>query len=243
MFVSFGVVELNIALLEIYAVIRGSKSCTYYYGKNKPVNKETVMTETTSKSGTHQVNMVKLFVSLPRVIGLLIVASILITVTNLRLDALASSNEGQAWRQGFVSVKDRTKQLECLARNIYWESANQPFEGKVGVAQVTMNRVEDGRFGKDVCGVVYQKNVVYEKVICQFSWYCEPTHKVRPVHPALWDESMEVAKKVLLEGFRLPSLKEALYFHADYVNPAWPNMIRVATFGNHIFYKKKESRQ
>ena len=104
MFVSFGVVELNIALLEIYAVIRGSKSCTYYYGKNKPVNKETVMTETTSKSGTHQVNMVKLFVSLPRVIGLLIVASILITVTNLRLDALASSNEGQAWRQGFGSV-------------------------------------------------------------------------------------------------------------------------------------------
>ena len=123
------------------------------------------MTETTSKSGTHQVNMVKLFVSLPRVIGLLIVASILITVTNLRLDALASSNEGQAWRQGFVSVNDRTKQLECLARNIYWESANQPFEGKVGVAQVTMTRVEDGRFGKDVCGVVYQKNVVYEKVI------------------------------------------------------------------------------
>jgi len=198
------------------------------------------MTATISKSKTHQVGMVKLFVSLPRVIGLMIVASILITVTNLRLDALASNNEATAWRQGFVSTADRTQQLECLARNIYWEAANQPFEGKVGVAQVTMNRVEDGRFGKGVCGVVYQKNIVYEKVVCQFSWYCEPTHKIKPVHPALYEESMEVAKKVLLEGFRLPSLKEALYFHADYVTPGWGNMQYLAKFGNHLFYKKKE---
>ena len=231
---------LNIALLEMCAVIRGRRSCTYYYGKNKPVNKEEVMTATVSKSRTHQVGMVKLLVSLPRVIGLMIVASILITVTNLRLDALASDNEAASWRQGFVSTADRSKQLECLARNIYWEAASEPFEGKVGVAQVTINRVEDGRFGKDVCGVVYQKNVVYEKVVCQFSWYCEPHHKVRPIHPALWDESMEVAKKVLLEGFRLPSLKEALYFHADYVNPGWPNMQYVGKFGAHRFYKKKE---
>jgi spore germination cell wall hydrolase CwlJ-like protein len=200
------------------------------------------MTATISKSKTHQVGMVKLFVSLPRVIGLMIVASILITVTNLRLDALASNNEAAAWRQGFVSTADRTQQLECLARNIYWEAANQPFEGKVGVAQVTMNRVEDGRFGKGVCGVVYAKNVVYEKVVCQFSWYCEPTHKIKPVHPALYEESMEVAKKVLLEGFRLPSLKEALYFHADYVKPGWSNMDYLAKFGNHLFYKKKESK-
>jgi spore germination cell wall hydrolase CwlJ-like protein len=58
----------------------------------------------------------------------------------------------------------------------------------------------------------------------------------------MWEESMEVAKKVLLEGFRLPSLKDALYFHADYVNPRWSNMIKLNQIGNHIFYKKKESR-
>lgn len=205
----------------------------------KPVNKEEVMTATISKSRTHQVDMVKLFLSLPRVIGLMIVLSILITVTNLRLDALASDNEAASWRQGFVSTADRTRQLECLARNIYWEAASEPFEGKVGVAQVTINRVEDGRFGKDICGVVYAKNVIYERVVCQFSWYCEPTHKIKPVHPALWDESMEVAKKVLLEGFRLPSLKEALYFHADYVNPGWGNKEKIAQIGTHIFYKKR----
>lgn len=200
------------------------------------------MTETTSMSGTHQVGMVKLLASLPRVIGLIIVAAILITVTTMRLDALASDNEGLAARQGFISTADRTKQLECLARNIYWEAANQPFEGKVGVAQVTMNRVESGKFADTVCGVVYQKNVIYEKVICQFSWYCEGNHKLKPIHPALWNESMEVAKKVLLENFRLPSLKDAMYFHADHVNPAWPNMEVIGKFGNHVFYKKKGNR-
>ena len=196
------------------------------------------MTETTSKSRTHQVDMVKLFVSLPRVIGLLIVASILITVTNLRLDALASDNEAASWRQGFVSTADRSKQLECLARNIYWEAASEPFEGKVGVAQVTINRVEDGRFGKDVCGVVYQKNIVYDRVVCQFSWFCDGSSKIRPIYPAHWKESEEVAKKVLLEGFRLPSLKNALYFHADYVKPQWGKP-QVAKFGRHIFYADK----
>jgi spore germination cell wall hydrolase CwlJ-like protein len=46
---------------------------------------------------------------------------------------------------------------------------------------------------------------------------------------------MEAAKKVLLEGFRLPSIKNALYYHADYVNPGWRKE-RVAKIGKHIFY-------
>jgi spore germination cell wall hydrolase CwlJ-like protein len=147
-----------------------------------------------------------------------------------------------AFRQGFVSAEDRTRQLKCMTQNIYWEAANEPFEGKVAVAQVTMNRVADGRFAKDVCGVVYQKNVFYDRVVCQFSWYCEGTHRVRPVHPALWQESEEVAKKVLLEGFRLPSMKEALYYHADYVNPQWGKP-RIDKIGRHIFYREREGRR
>jgi spore germination cell wall hydrolase CwlJ-like protein len=99
-----------------------------------------------------------------------------------------------------------------------------------------MNRLESGRFAKDVCGVVYQKNVVYDRVICQFSWFCENNHKVRPVHPALFKESEEVAKKVLLENFRLPSMKDALYYHADYVSPGWKKP-KIGKIGAHIFYK------
>jgi spore germination cell wall hydrolase CwlJ-like protein len=51
----------------------------------------------------------------------------------------------------------------------------------------------------------------------------------------VYTESMEVAKKVLLEGFRLPSIKDALYFHGDYINPKWGKQ-PVAKIGRHIFY-------
>jgi spore germination cell wall hydrolase CwlJ-like protein len=166
----------------------------------------------------------------------LAVAVAVIIVTDSKLDALRASNE--VARQGFISAADRAKQLDCLTRNIYWESATEPFEGKVAVAQVTINRVESGRFAPDICGVVYQKNVVYDKVICQFSWFCDGSSKIKPIYPAHWKEAEEVAKKVLLEGFRLPSMKNALYFHADYVKPQWGKP-QVGKIGRHIFYADK----
>ena len=171
-----------------------------------------------------------------KTVGFIAVIAALVTVCTAKLNHLAANQD--SWRQGFVSAEDRTRQLECLANNIYWEAASEPFEGKVAVAQVTMNRVESGRFADSVCGVVYQKNVIYEKVVCQFSWYCEGAHRVKPVHPPLWKESQEVAKKVLLEGFRLPSLKDALYFHATHVNPSWGKPM-LQKIGQHIFYGEK----
>lgn len=134
-----------------------------------------------------------------------------------------------------VTAEVRQKQLDCLANNIYHEAGYEPFEGKVAVAQVTMNRAESGKFPSDICRVVYQKNVVYEKVFCQFSWYCESPTSRKPINRAVYTESMEVAKKVLLEGFRLPNLNHALYFHGDYINPGW-NKKPIAKIGRHVFY-------
>jgi len=130
------------------------------------------------------------------------------------------------------------KTLNCLALNIYREGANEPFESKVGIAQVTLNRVNHHAFPKDICSVVYQKNIIMEKVICQFSWYCDNNIKIKPIHKEAFDESMAVAKKVLLEGFRLDILKYSLYYHAVYINPNWPYK-RVAKIGNHIFYNQR----
>jgi spore germination cell wall hydrolase CwlJ-like protein len=134
-----------------------------------------------------------------------------------------------------ITADMRQKQLDCLARNIYHEAGGEPFEGKVAVAQVTINRAESGDFPSDICQVVYQKNIVYEKVLCQFSWYCNTASLKKPMNGPMYTESMEVAKKVLLEGFRLPDLKKALYFHGDYVRPGW-NKKPVAKIGRHIFY-------
>jgi spore germination cell wall hydrolase CwlJ-like protein len=135
-----------------------------------------------------------------------------------------------------VTAELRERQLACLAKNIYYEAGHEPFEGKVAVAQVTLNRTKSGQFPEDVCQTIYQKNVVYSKVICQFSWACDRETGVRPINKAAYNESMEVAKKVLLEGFRLPSLTNALYYHADYINPGW-NRQKIAHIGRHIFYR------
>jgi spore germination cell wall hydrolase CwlJ-like protein len=135
-----------------------------------------------------------------------------------------------------ITTDQRIKELDCLARNIYFESASEPFEGKVAVAQVTLNRVQSGQFASSICGVVYQKNVFYEKIVCQFSWYCSSPSTLKVRSPALYEESMAVAKKVLLENFRLDGLKTAMYYHADYVNPGWKKR-KLTKIGRHIFYE------
>lgn len=135
-----------------------------------------------------------------------------------------------------ITTEVRERQLACLAKNIYYEAGNQPFEGKVAVAQVTINRTESGLYPSDICKTIYQKNIVYEKVLCQFSWVCDRDTTVKAVNKANFKEAEEVAKKVLLEGFRLPSLKDAMYFHGDYINPGWKRE-RITKIGNHIFYK------
>jgi spore germination cell wall hydrolase CwlJ-like protein len=181
--------------------------------------------------------MIKFIKILFVLLGLLLVGFIGYTAVMYKLDP----NKQLVMSKNGITAEVRNKQLECLAKNIYYEAGNQPFEGKAAVAQVTINRAESGKFPSDICQVVYQKNVVYEKVLCQFSWYCEtPAHR-KPVNPAAYNESMAVAKKVLLEGFRLDGLKNAVYYHADYVSPRWGKE-KIATIGRHIFYSDNKAK-
>ncbi len=172
-------------------------------------------------------------------LGLVAVIFLVQSVTQKKFAVLKES--AGVYNSDIVSIKTREKQLDCLAINIYREAGYEPFEGKVAVAQVTMNRVASGKFGNDVCGVVYQKSVIMEKVVCQFSWACDQVHRNRPVNKEAYNESYEVAKKVLLEGFRLSVLKDALYYHATYVNPKW-QLEKIGKIGQHIFYKQKETK-
>jgi spore germination cell wall hydrolase CwlJ-like protein len=162
----------------------------------------------------------------------------LYSLTQYKFTELNSISENEL----IVTLKERERQLDCLAINVYREAGNQPFEGKVGVAQVTMNRVVHPDFPDDVCLVVFQRNKTMEKVVCQFSWYCDRTHRNRAINQKAYEESYQVAKKVLLENFKLDSLNEALYFHADYVNPQWRHLQRVTKIGQHIFYKPRENK-
>jgi spore germination cell wall hydrolase CwlJ-like protein len=132
-------------------------------------------------------------------------------------------------------------QLECMALNIYFESALEPREGKIAIGQVVLNRVEHSDYPNTVCEVVKQgihyNNGLPVKNKCQFSWYCDGLED-EPWKGHRWYESYDIAHK-LLSGYPFYDFAEgSLFYHARYVKPWWAKHYeRVATIGQHIFYR------
>ena len=119
--------------------------------------------------------------------------------------------------QEVVVERDKTvdkKELDCMASNIYFEASTQERIGKIGVAQVTMNRVRCPEFPNSVCEVVYQgpKNKK-NKRLCQFSWYCDGKPDIIR-NKSVWRECVYVAKYVILGG--VPDITyNSTHYHAD----------------------------
>ena len=129
-------------------------------------------------------------------------------------------------------TKDARNQVDCLAENIYHEAGYESEEGKVAVALVTLNRTQDPRFPKDICGVVKQKTVG----TCQFSWFCMAVNTNKK--SVVYDKALDVALHVYANYENLEDItKGALYYHADYVNPRW-KLQKTTVIGRHIFYKE-----
>ena len=130
---------------------------------------------------------------------------------------------------------DRFEEMYCLAKNIYFESRNQPKIGKIAVAQVTLNRVKSDKFPNTVCEVVYQGGERRNR--CQFSWYCDGK-KDEPTNGPAWDDSVYLALLVYGDGF-LDVTEGALWYHANYIKqPDWARSKTITVkINEHIFYK------
>ena len=92
----------------------------------------------------------------------------------------------------YVVSEAYNKQVACMAKNIYYEAAKEPHEGKLAVAQVTMNRANNKDYPSDFCGVVYQKT----NGTCQFSWVCE--NKPEPNTKSLKSKPFPSKKSMIL---------------------------------------------
>ena len=136
-------------------------------------------------------------------------------------------------------------QLECMAKNIYFEAAIESTAGKLAVAQVTLNRVNSDRFPNTICGVVKQgrhhPNGFPVRDRCQFSWYCDGKHDV-PYPGQLWKKSQDIAKFMLTSGYEVDITDGALNYHADYIpNPRWAKETnKTVKIDRHIFYAQKD---
>ena len=135
-----------------------------------------------------------------------------------------------------ASPKNSSKSdLYWMAMNIYYEAGSEPLIGKIAVGAVTLNRLHDIRFPKNIRDVVTEPQ--------QFSWYNTKIANTPPTNNKRWKESYEVAKMLLTKtvGTDIIKLLEgATHFHAIDIKPSWVGKVtKVATIEGHVFYRMK----
>ena len=133
-------------------------------------------------------------------------------------------------------VRTRTQDLNCLAKNVYYEARGEPVDGQYAVAEVTMNRVASKHYPNTVCEVVYQTNfdVIRKRNVSAFSWTELDINA--PVDEEIWKQAWKVAEEVYDERAE-PRVKGALFYHSRYIRPRWSKRKRrIAKIGGHIFY-------
>lgn len=175
---------------------------------------------------------------------LLIAAVWLITVqpvpARVQVDGELGNDVKGAMAPRLESNLDVQGELNCLAKNIYFEARNEPDLGKIAVSNVVMNRVNDYRYPETVCKVVQQGGKVRLHK-CQFSWYCDGLNN-EPRRGRAWREANALAFLVYF-GFVKDQTDGALWYHADYVSPRWRKaLVEGPKYGLHIFYSSKESQ-
>ena len=119
-------------------------------------------------------------------------------------------------------------ELDCLATGIYFESKGEPLAGQLAVGQVIANRTQSGgRFPGTYCGVLFQRS--------QFSFVHRQSLPKVARSSSQWKTAVAIAK-IVDQHLKDPVVGDAMFFHARYVSPNW-RMKRVASIGNHIFFR------
>ena len=130
------------------------------------------------------------------------------------------------------------RQIRCLARNMYFEAADQGEAGMKATGDVVLNRLHSGLYPDSICQIVTQTR--WDRAgrpHCQFSWYCDgQPHKV--VDDQRWRMAYEVAYNQYLYAAAMPDLTGgATFYHAEYVQPDWRGVTQTTKIGAHLFYR------
>jgi spore germination cell wall hydrolase CwlJ-like protein len=126
----------------------------------------------------------------------------------------------------------RKREVECLARNMYFEARGESTAGQLAVGQVTINRTKAEHYPNSICGVVGQRS--------QFSWRWDGKADVI-TQPKIYSQ-IETMAEFLYDDYyvssKFPDLVDgATHFHTASVNPQWKGKTLIVRIGNHNFYK------
>lgn len=121
-----------------------------------------------------------------------------------------------------------SRELECLAAGVYFESKGEPLAGQLAVGQVIANRANSrGRFPGTYCGVLTQRG--------QFSFVRSGRWPAMNRNSLSWRTAVAIAR--IVDGdLHDSTAAKALFFHARRLSPGW-RKTKVALIGNHVFYR------
>ena len=120
-----------------------------------------------------------------------------------------------------------SRELECLAVGIYYESKSEPLAGQLAVGHVIASRAKSGRFASTYCGVLFQRS--------QFSFVRGKSYPAPARASRQWHNAVAVAL-IVDQKLHSSAVPGALFFHAKRVSPQW-RLSRVGSVGNHVFYR------
>jgi N-acetylmuramoyl-L-alanine amidase len=115
------------------------------------------------------------------------------------------------------------RDIDLLARLITAEANNEPYQGKVAVASVILNRMSDKKFPETVAGNIFKPNE-FESVSNGLIWRRRPT-----------DDAYKAAQAAL-KGWD-PTYGSKFFFNPAKVHgPSWVWSRRIVErIGNHVF--------
>jgi N-acetylmuramoyl-L-alanine amidase len=120
-------------------------------------------------------------------------------------------------------------EVDCVAYAVYHEARGESEKGWAWVVDVIQNRSKSGKYPKNPCAVITQH--------AQFSFWKGRRTKIK--NKALYFKIFKLVKAGRWRGVS----KGSMWYHAKYVKPKWrKRLVRVASIGEHIFYKERRVR-
>lgn len=136
----------------------------------------------------------------------------------------ARNATSQPTKAGGMSITAYERDL--LERLVEAEAGGEPYEGKLAVATVVINRVKSSQFPNSIHGVIYQKN--------QFSPVANGA-----INRKASADSKKAVRQVIDEGYRSFGSDVVYFLSPKIATSKWiiNNRTFVKAIGNHHFYK------
>jgi N-acetylmuramoyl-L-alanine amidase len=153
--------------------------------------------------------------------------SVLLSDDNVTFSSGAASSEAAKPVLANADFDTLEPELECMAKVVRHEAANQSRKGQRAVAEIILNRVRSGRFADTVCGVVNQPGQFFD---------------IASYHPSRstkqWRTAVEVSREVLA-GEGEDVAKGAFFYHAAYQAPTrfFRGRQQILALEDHVFYR------